>query len=112
MKTMEVKFVDSVPEPCNKGVLYISISFNTAIHLCACGCGMEVVTPLKKDGWRFTYDGDTVTLRPSIGNWELPCRSHYFITDNKIEWSYGWKLYTKQTEGKKKKKKSKKKWLG
>jgi hypothetical protein len=32
-------------------------------------------------------DGEAVTLRPSIGNWDHPCRSHYLITRNKVEWA-------------------------
>ncbi|WP_417924835.1 DUF6527 family protein [Collimonas pratensis] len=28
------------------------------------------------DDWSLTYDGKTVSLDPSIGNWSLPCRAH------------------------------------
>lgn len=27
-----------------------------------------------------------VTMRPSVGSFNLPCKSHYYITDNKVEW--------------------------
>lgn len=33
-----------------------------------------------------TYDGQSITLRPSIGNYSIPCQSHYYITENKVEW--------------------------
>ncbi len=36
------------------------------------------------------FDGKTVTLYPSIGNWNLPCRSHYFITKNKVACAPKW----------------------
>ena len=32
-------------------------------------------------------DNGTVSLRPSIGNWQLPCRSHYFIVRNRVVWA-------------------------
>ena len=31
-----------------------------------------------------TFDGETISLRPSIGNWNTPCRSHYVINRNRI----------------------------
>lgn len=37
-----------------------------------------------------TYDGETVSLSPSIGNWNFPCRSHYIIRHNRIEWAGTW----------------------
>ena len=33
-----------------------------------------------------TFDG-TVTIWPSIGNWALPCQSHYIIDHGKIKWA-------------------------
>jgi len=33
--------------------------------------------------------GDLVSLFPSIGNWSHPCKSHYWIRDNKVIWA-GW----------------------
>jgi hypothetical protein len=43
---------------------------------------MKVVRPIRPTGWRLTYDGDTVSLHPSVGNWSYPCRSHYWIRSN------------------------------
>lgn len=28
-----------------------------------------------------------VSLRPSIGNWNYRCKSHYFITNNRVIWA-------------------------
>lgn len=80
-------FVEEVPTQMQTGVLYISMECATAMHLCACGCGAETVTPLSPTDWVLFYDGEAVTLHPSIGNWSLPCRSHYFIEDGKVVWA-------------------------
>lgn len=76
------EFVDLVPAQREDGKLYISIKYRTAVHSCFCGCGMKVVTPIRPTGWKLTYDGDTVSLHPSIGNWSFPCRSHYWLRGN------------------------------
>ena len=84
-------FVQSVPERLDEGVLYVSLPFTTALHLCACGCGSEVVTPLSPRSWSMTFDGESVSLRPSIGNWNFPCRSHYWIgSEGLVRWARTW----------------------
>jgi len=91
---VEHRFARNVPDTLEPGVLYISMDFATAIHLCACGCGREVVTPFTPRDWHMKFDGETVSLSPSIGNWNYPCRSHYWIRHNRViwidVWSYGW----------------------
>ncbi|MFG3301452.1 DUF6527 family protein [Micromonospora chersina] len=84
---IEHRFVDSAPDVLDDGVLYVSIRYATALHLCPCGCGSEVVTPISRKGWSLTFDGVSVTLHPSVGNWNYPCRSHYWIRLNRIEWA-------------------------
>ena len=32
------------------------------------------------------FDGRTISLNPSIGNWSYPCRSHYWIKGNRVVW--------------------------
>ncbi|MBS0214100.1 MAG: hypothetical protein JSR26_13140 [Proteobacteria bacterium] len=83
-------FVDLLPQPLERGVLYISIRYKTMAHLCCCGCGSKVVTPLSPTGWSLIYNGKEASLRPSIGNWSLPCRSHYWILKNRVEWAESW----------------------
>ena len=83
------EFVDYVPKQLDDGVLYVSICFGTAVHWCACGCGQEVVTPLGPAEWKLTYDGRTISLAPSIGNWSFPCRSHYWIDEGRVRWARG-----------------------
>lgn len=85
--TIVPKFVDRVPSEIEEGIIYISTSVNTAIHLCPCGCKTEIVTPIDPSEWNFTYDGETITLHPSVGVWGAECKSHYWIRKNNIEWS-------------------------
>lgn len=72
------------------GILYVSMERSVAIHLCACGCGNEVVTPLSPVDWQLRYDGEVISLNPSIGNWNFKCRSHYWIANNRIKWAASW----------------------
>ena len=84
------EFVETIPARLEVGVIYVSISFATAAHLCCCGCGHEVITPLTPTDWRLTYDGETISLHPSIGNWSLVCRSHYWVKRGRVEWAADW----------------------
>jgi hypothetical protein len=84
------EFVDVIPSEPEDGVLYISVRYRTAVHRCACGCGEKVVTPIRPARWHLTFDGDTVSLNPSVGSWQLACQSHYFITNNHVRWARRW----------------------
>lgn len=90
MKTVQHKFVEYIPDVIEEGILYISMSFATVVHKCACGCGREVVTPLGPTDWKLIFDGETVSLDPSIGNWSFECQSHYWIDRNEIRRSTHW----------------------
>lgn len=81
------EFVELMPSPLQPGILYISRKYRTASHLCACGCGERVVTPLSESRWQVTYEDSEVSLHPSIGNWNYACRSHYWIWRSNIEWA-------------------------
>lgn len=121
MKTLEYKFVERIPNDIPEGILFISIEFETAIHKCGCGCGKEVVTPISPTGWELIYNGEAVSLYPSIGNWSFGCKSHYWIKENKIVWAKKWSNYEiqevrkseelEQKEYYKKKDKKRKKWI-
>lgn len=82
--------VTTVPAQPERGVLYISVEYATTLHLCVCGCGHEVVLGISPRDWRLCWDGETVTLDPSVGNWSFPCQSHYFIRHNRIVRSGRW----------------------
>ena len=84
------EFVEFIPDDLKEQTLYISIMYCTAVHKCCCGCGREIVTPLSPTAWQLIFDGKTVSLYPSIGSWNLPCQSHYFITKNKVVWASKW----------------------
>ena len=90
MKTRQLdhRFVESFPDQLEAGVLYVSTPYASVAHACACGCGLEVITPLSPTDWKLTFDGKNVSLYPSIGRSGLPCRSHYWIKDGAVEWSY------------------------
>jgi hypothetical protein len=84
------QFVEFIPEELQDGMLYVSMRFATVAHLCSCGCRTKVVTPLKPTDWKLTFDGKTITLDPSIGNWSFPCRSHYWIRNSRVQWAADW----------------------
>lgn len=84
VNTLEPVYVEFIPLNIEEGQLYISMRYGTAIHLCPCGCKNKVITPLNPSGWTMKFNGK-VSLSPSIGNFELECRSHYFIVDNNVE---------------------------
>ncbi|MCP3385931.1 DUF6527 family protein [Bradyrhizobium sp. CCGUVB4N] len=88
---LEHRFVDDMPERLDGGIIYVSMRYATVMHLCCCGCGREVVTPLAPAQWRLTFDGENVSLHPSIGSWNLHCRSHYVIRGGEVieapQWS-------------------------
>ena len=86
-KKYKIEFVNRIPSILKDGILYVCIECNVIVHKCACGCGEKTVTPIdKENGWIMKYDGQTITLRPSIGNFSMNCKSHYYITENKVEW--------------------------
>lgn len=87
---LETRFVEAIPERLEDRTLYVSIEYATAAHKCCCGCGLEVVTPLSPTDWKLTYDGMSVSLHPSIGNWGFKCRSHYWIDKNTVRWAEHW----------------------
>jgi hypothetical protein len=84
------EFVEFIPDVLEENRLYISLAYGTAVHRCFCGCGREVVTPLSPTDWHLTFDGRTVSLFPSIGSWNSPCRSHYWIKKNRAHWAPQW----------------------
>lgn len=89
-QSLEHRFVRNVPRELEPGVLYISMEYATATHSCCCGCGERVVTPFTPTDWRMTFDGDSISLHPSVGNWNQGCRSHYVIQRNRVLEAGSW----------------------
>lgn len=83
VRDFKLEFVHYMPKELNQGVLYVSMEYSLVMHLCACGCGEKVATPLSPEDWKLYYDGEAISLSPSIGNWDFSCMSHYWIRRNK-----------------------------
>jgi hypothetical protein len=82
--------VHYMPKSLDPGVLYVSEEFGAAAHLCACGCGAKIRTPLGPTEWSFEETSGAPSLFPSIGNWQQACQSHYWITQGQVRWAPKW----------------------
>jgi hypothetical protein len=90
MIKLKHKFVEFIPEDLEYGVIYVSIEYCTAVHQCACGCNNKVVTPFSKKDWKLSFDGESISLSPSIGNWSFECQSHYWVKNGHVDWADKW----------------------
>jgi len=77
--------IERFPAQIEPGVLYYSQEFKMCAHCCACGCGDVIQLPVDNQNYRIATGAKGVTLRPSIGNWNV-CDAHYYITDGSVEW--------------------------
>jgi hypothetical protein len=87
IQSLITKEVETMPKQMEEGVFYLSRKFELGIHLCACGCGGQAVTPLSGTGpavWKLTEGPNGATLEGSIGHQNWPCKSHYWVRDGKI----------------------------
>lgn len=84
------EFAEFIPEQLEERTIYVSIPFATAVHRCLCGCGSKVITPISPTGWSVTFNGESISLDPSVGNWNFPCQSHYWIENNRVLWASQW----------------------
>lgn len=82
--------VHYMPKFLEPGVLYVSEEFDAAAHLCACGCGSKVRTPLGPTEWTVIETSNGPSLTPSVGNWQQTCQSHYWIRRGEVIWSRKW----------------------
>lgn len=87
---MRLERVHYMPKELSPGVLYVSEEFSAAAHLCACGCGAKIRTPLGPTEWSIDETAEGPSLWPSVGNWQQSCRSHYCITRGSIVWAEDW----------------------
>jgi len=87
VKHLKQEFVEQIPDQLADGVIYVSIPYATVAHRCCCGCGYEVITPLTPTDWQLTFDGESISLTPSIGNWSFECQSHYWIERGHVRWA-------------------------
>lgn len=87
---IELRRVEFMPKVLEPGILYVSEKYRTAAHLCACGCGEKIRTPLGPTEWAVKEDANGPTLWPSVGSWQRPCRSHYVIRNGAVNWARQW----------------------
>ena len=87
---IDLKLVQYAPKTLEPGILYVSEEFGAALHLCACGCGAKISTPLGVTEWKFENSQTGPSLDPSVGNWQLPCQSHYWISKGEVVWCGIW----------------------
>lgn len=90
LKKIELQRVHYMPKELKLGVLYVSEEFGAAAHLCACGCGSKIRTPLGPTEWTLEETSRGPTLNPSVGNWQQACQSHYVIHQGEILWAGKW----------------------
>jgi hypothetical protein len=84
------KFVKAFPDKIDDDMLYVSVEFGTAAHRCFCGCGSEVYTRFSPRDWSMKFNGETVSISPSIGNWSFACQSHYILDAGRVHWASRW----------------------
>lgn len=92
MKLSHIKLqrVEYMPKQLEPGILYMSERFGAVAHLCACGCGVKIRTPLGPTEWAFKENPSGPSLWPSVGNWQQVCKSHYIIDGGDIIWCGTW----------------------
>lgn len=87
---LKLELTETIPEDIEEGILYVSFKYWTTAHKCGCGCGQKVVLRLSPKHWAITLNGESVSMYPSVGNWQLPCRSHYWIEEGQILHARRW----------------------
>lgn len=83
--TFKYLAVEKIPKQLDPDVVYHNQDFELAALLCACGCGHRV-TLLVPDSHQVFSNRGLASVIPSIAVCDAPCKSHYFITDGRVEW--------------------------
>jgi hypothetical protein len=87
---IQLQRVHYIPKELQPGILYVSEEFAIAVHLCPCGCGSKIRTPLGPTEWTVNDTRSGPSLYPSIGNWQQVCQSHYWISRGEVIWAGKW----------------------
>lgn len=90
LSSIRLEHVQYIPKQLEPGILYVALEYGAAAHLCACGCGTKIRTPLDATEWALTETPEGPSLSPSVGNWQQACQSHYVIKKGKILWAAQW----------------------
>ena len=83
------EFVESFPTPLDAwGLLHLPRvqHLRPPVRLRLWQRGRHPTLPAQ---WSFTYDGDSISVRPSVGNWSFACKSHYVINKGHVRWARG-----------------------
>jgi hypothetical protein len=81
--------VERLPAALDDNVVYVSEEFELAALKCACGCGHRV-NLLLGDGHTVNDVQGLADIWPSIGVWDAPCRSHFWIQSGRVLWAAQW----------------------
>jgi hypothetical protein len=90
IERIQLQRVEFMPKQLEPGILYLSEKYNAVAHLCACGCGAKIRTPLGPTEWAIEDTTAGPSLWPSVGNWQQVCKSHYVIDSGNVVWCGTW----------------------
>ena len=79
------ELVERIPAQMRPDIVYHTEEYELAGLLCACGCGHRI-TLLVPDSHQVLDQGGFATVRPSIGVFDAPCKSHYIISAGSVQW--------------------------
>lgn len=79
-------YVREIPDALQEGVFYLSKQYELALHLCACECKREVVTPLAGDNRRsIAVTANGVSFTDAVNSKRWPCKSHYWVKEGIVQ---------------------------
>ena len=81
-----VERVHRLPEALAENVVYVSDEYELAALKCACGCGHRI-SLLLGDGHKVDEFEGLADISPSIGVWDSPCKSHFWVRNGKVLWA-------------------------
>lgn len=59
------------------------------IHRIECG-EYGRYTRFSPRDWSMKFNGEAVSISPSIGNWSFACQSHYILDGGRVHWADRW----------------------
>ena len=88
----QTKFSVDIPDELSEDILYVSMENKLAAHLCPCGCGEKIITPLYwadppppggSEKRRFFFDRFS-NIEGIFIHEHLKCKSKYSITNGQF----------------------------